>query len=151
MALKPDCKILDGEDISYFMYETAEAGSCLTFSGSGGAGGAMDDPDAVVIKSTGVAGNPAGMLINNVVNIDLTRYKLNEHKNEVQVGSKVQVLRHGYATTNMLAAGITPSAGSAAHFTGAGTFTTATSSTKVGQFLSRKDSDGYAKLEINIT
>ena len=52
----------------------------------------------------------------------------------------------------MLAAGQTPTAGTDAYYDAAGKFTTvSTNSAKVGRFLSSKDSDGYVKVDINIT
>jgi Arc/MetJ family transcription regulator len=36
---------------------------------------------------------PVGLLLNDMVNIDLTRQHLNQHKDEVQKGGKVTLLK----------------------------------------------------------
>ena len=153
MALKPD-RVESFTDVSFFMNTTGDRGGVVVYSGAGGVGSSMDDADAVVIYPTGSpAGTaPAGVLLNDVVNLDLTRQHINYHKDEVQAGGKVALLRRGQVTTNSLASGQLPVAGDAAYYDGAGDFTTvSTNSVKVGTFLSGKDADGYVKVDINIT
>ena len=152
MALKPD-RVESFTDVSYFMNTTGDRGGVVVFS-SGGVGSAMDDADAVVAYPTGSPSGtaPAGVLLNDVVNLDLTRQHINWHKDETQVGGKVTLLRRGQVTTDMLASGQVPVAGDAAYYNGEGKFTTvSTNSKKVGTFLSSKDSEGYVKVDINIT
>lgn len=152
MALKPD-RIESHTDISFFMNTVGERGGVVVH-GTSGAGVSMDDAGALVAYPTGVVSGtkPAGVLLNDVVNLDLTRQHLNWHKDEMQVGGKVTLLRQGQVSTNMVATGQTPSAGVDAYYDGNGLFTTvSTDSTKVGRFLSSKDSDGYVKVDINIT
>jgi hypothetical protein len=170
MALKPQRKILDGTDISYFINETAEKGEVLVFS-TGGSGSAMDDSNAVVTTPAASASGQriAGLILNDVVNLDLTRQHLNWHKDEVQLGSKCTLLRHGEVTTNVVDTGVTPTIGAPAYvgrgaITSGGTVqgwltTTAVTDTstvyapllyRVGTFKSTKDSDGYCKVEINL-
>jgi hypothetical protein len=147
MALKPD-RVEHLTDLSFFMNETATRGKICVFS-TAGSGAAMDDSNAKVIVATG-SGNAAGMLLNDVVNLDLTRQHINFHKDEVQKGGKVLLLRRGTVVTNNIESGKTPTAGNIAYFDSAGDLTTDVDSTPVGQFLSSKDADGYAKVEINI-
>lgn len=151
MALKPD-RIESYTDISFFCNTVAERGGVVVHVTSGN-GVSMDDAGAVVAYPTSSAGTkPAGLLLNDVVNLDLTRQHINWHKDEVQVGSKVTLLRQGQVTTNMVAAGVTPSAGADAYYDNVGKLTTVeTNSVKVGRFLSGKDADGYVKVDINIT
>lgn len=152
MALKPN-RIEDYTDISYFMNTTADRGGVAVYS-SGGVGSAMDDADAVVAYPDGSPSGtvPAGVLLNDVVNLDLTRQHINWHKDEMQVGGKVTLLRRGQVTTDMLASGNTPEAGDAAYYDGDGKFTTtSTNSVRVGTFLGSKDSEGFVKVDINIT
>jgi hypothetical protein len=151
MALKPD-RIEAYTDISFFMNEVAERGGVVVHLTSG-SGVSMDDASAVVEYAADQSGTvPAGLLLNDVVNIDLTRQHINWHKDEVQVGSKVTVLRQGQVTTDMVASGVAPSAGDDAYYSANGLLTTnATNSVKVGRFLSAKDADGYVKVDINIT
>ena len=102
MALKADRHELD-VDISYFMNETAEKGQIVCFS-SAGSGAAMDQAGALV---TVAAANgtviPVGVLLNDVVNLDLTRQHINWHKDEVQKGGKVSILKKGYIVTDQVA------------------------------------------------
>jgi hypothetical protein len=151
MALKPD-RIETLTDISFFMNTTAERGGVVSAVTSG-SGVSMDDSNAVVAYAAAASGaKPLGVLLNDVVNLDLTRQHLNWHRDEVQVGGKVVVLRQGQVSTNMLVSGITPSAGSDAYVGASGLIgTSSTNAVKIGQFLSSKDADGYAKVSVNIT
>lgn len=150
MALKPD-RIEAYTDISFFMNEVSERGLVVVHSTSG-SGVSMDDPNALVAVPTAATGNyPAGLLLNDVVNLDLTRQHINWHKDEVQKGGKVCLLRQGQVTTNMVAAAATPAAGAPAYYDATGKLTTATGSVQVGRFLGGKDADGYVKVDINLT
>jgi hypothetical protein len=148
MALKPD-RIEHLTDISFFMEATAERGGVVSFASSG-VGVAMDDANAVVEYATVASGSvPAGVLLNDVVNLDLTRQHINWHKDEVQVGGKVTLLRIGQVTTNLVNG--SPEAGDAAYVGANGNIsTTSTNAVKIGTFLSGKDADGYAKVSVNI-
>ena len=152
MALKSD-RIEAYTDISFFCNDTiAERGGVVVFS-TLGSGVSMDDGNAVVTYAAGQSGKvPAGLLLNDVVSLDLTRQHINWHKDEVQTGSKVTLLRQGQVTTNLIVDGVTPGVGSGAYVGASGYLTTvSTNSVKVGTFLSSKDSDGYAKIDINLT
>jgi hypothetical protein len=159
MALKPD-RIEAYTDISFFMNDTAERGGIVVHVTTG-SGVSMDDAGAVVeyprVSASGT--EPAGLLLNDVVDYDLTRQHINWHRDEVQVGSKVTLLRQGQVTTNVIESGVTPVAGDNAYYalngelttSGSPTVAVATDTVKVGRFLSGLDSDGYAKVDINIT
>jgi hypothetical protein len=152
MALKSD-RIEAYTDISYFCNDsTAERGGVVVHS-TGGSGVAMDDSNAVVTYSSSPSGTkPAGLLLNDVVSLDLTRQHINWHKDEVQTGSKVTLLRQGQVTTNMVVSGVSPTAGADAYYGTDGKLTTvSTNSVKVGRFMGAKDADGYVKVDINIT
>ena len=151
MALRPD-RNEHLTDLSFFMNETAERGIIVVHS-TGGSGAAMDDSNAKVIApATTVSGkNPAGLLLNDVVNLDLTRQHINFHKDEVQQGNKVLLLRRGTVVTAQISG--TPTVGAKAYFVVGGTISASNQdsvSTQVGRFLSVKDADGYAKVEINL-
>jgi len=151
MALKPD-RIEAYTDISFFMNEVAERGGVVVHV-TAGSGAAMDDANAVVEYAADPSGtDPAGLLLNDVVDYDLTRQHINWHKDEVQKGSKVTLLRQGFVVTDMIVSGVSPSAGERAYYGADGLLTnTDTNSTQVGRWLSEKDSDGFAKVDINIT
>ena len=154
MALKADRNELD-VDISYFMNETSERGIIVALS-TVGSGAAMDQAGALV-SIQGATGSviPVGVLLNDVVNLDLTRQHINWHKDEVQKGGKVAILKKGYVVTDQIEG--TPTAGALAFMDDAdtGKFAVAASIddgeyTAVGRFMSTKDEDGYAKVEVNL-
>ena len=138
MALKPD-RVEHLTDLSFFMNATATRGQIVTHS-SNGSGASMDDSSALVIVATGVSGDCAGMLLNDVVDLDLTRQHINFAKDEVQKGSKVLLLRRGTVVTDNID-GATPDAGDQAYFDNQGKLTTTASSAQIGRFLSAKDAD----------
>lgn len=154
MALKSD-RIEAYTDISFFCNDTtAERGGIVVFAtGVAGSGAAMDAVGAVVTYAANASGRvPAGLLLNDVVNLDLTRQHINWHKDEVQTGSKVTLLRQGQVTTDSIVANVTVGPGSGAYVGANGDLTTVTTpGAKVGTFLSAKDTDGYAKVDINLT
>ena len=158
MALKSDRSVLD-TDISFFMNEAATRGGVASVS-TVGSGAAMDQGEALVTYAALPSGKiPVGLLLNDMVNIDLTRQHLNQHKDEVQKGGKVTLLRKGYVVTNSLE-GTSPSAGDPAYVAHSGNLAVsdlsnddgdADGSTRlVGRFLSGVDQDGYAKVYIDL-
>jgi len=158
MALKTDRSTLD-TDISFFMNEAATRGGVACLS-TGGSGAAMDQGAALVTYAALPSGKvPVGLLLNDMVDIDLTRQHLNQHKDEVQKGGKVTLLRKGYVTTNNLE-GASPSAGDPAYVAHSGNLSKsdlsnddsdADGSTRlVGRFLSGVDEDCYAKVYIDL-
>ena len=158
MALKAD-RYEESTDISFF-YVTAPAVSrggvvCLeTLSASGAA---MDQGDNTVVYTSATATDvPVGILLNDVVDKDLTRTHLNQYKDEVQKGGKVTVMTRGWVVTSNIDG--TPAAGDLAFASPvtAGavcnntTFAAASGELAVGRFMSAKDADGYAKVYINL-
>ena len=154
MALKADRHELD-VDISFFMNETGEKGQIVVFSPAG-SGAAMDQAQALVaVAAADATDSPVGVLLNDVVNLDLTRQHINFHKDEVQQGGKVSLLKKGYIVTDRITG--TPAAGAIAFLDDAdtGNFTTEdevadTKYSQVGRFMSIKDEDGYCKVEVNL-
>ena len=151
MALRPDRNELQ-TDLSFFMNETAERGLIVIHEGPG-SGAAMDDSAASVAipGAADLAKHPAGLLLNDVVDLDLTRQHINFAKDEMQKGGKVLLLRRGFVVTDQISGSIT--LGELAYFHVNGQLTSATAysgSTSVGRWLSKKDADGFAKVDINI-
>jgi len=92
---------------------------------------------------------PIGILLNDMVDVDITRHKVNPYKNEVQKGGKVTILRKGWVITDMIHSTGTPGAGSGLYLADSGLFSTSTralalnsGATPIGKFLSAKDSNG---------
>jgi hypothetical protein len=153
MALKPH-RSHGASDISFFMDAVQERGGIVVVK-TLGSGNALDQGDAVVEYVTNPSGKmPVGVLMCDVVNLDLTRQKLNPHKREVQVNTKVTIWEKGEVETNYLVPGITISAGDRAYTGVSGYFTNvdggAAATPIVGYFKSKKDEDGYVKVSVNL-
>jgi hypothetical protein len=180
MALKPDRHVIE-DDISFFYASsllntsTDARGGVVVATGTAGtapSGAAMDQSDnQVKYVATPSGHSPMGMLLVDVVNIDLTRQILNPYKSESQVGDKVVLMRKGWAVTNSLdstTGTVTQGAGAyvgpsgnltadpgALVATGSATWAAQgaafkTEFPRVGTFLSKVDEDGYAKVYIDI-
>lgn len=172
MALKPDYRcILD--DISFFVDVTTSKGELLSLN-TGGSGAALGDGNAVAYKylqggtglghasiATGIPDNlvPLGISFTDVVSYDLTKQPINWHKDEVNVGSKVRILRVGWCTTDRVYPGLTVTAGQPA-FAGVSGYvsnvqtviygTNGANVQRIGQFLSKPDANGFVKLAVNL-
>jgi hypothetical protein len=155
MALKAD-RIEESTDISFFYNAgTATRGGVVVLDAANASGSAMDQ-GANKVKYATIAANeiPVGILLNDVVNKDLTRTHLNQYKDEVQKGGKVTVLTRGQVTTNNIDA-VTVAAGQLAYASSgtAGNLTNVSakgSAHAIGRFMSAKDADGYAKVSVNL-
>jgi hypothetical protein len=137
-------------DLSFFMDEVAERG-LMCVASTQGSGAAMDQSAAAVKVASALSDEPVGLLLNDMVNLDLTRQHINYDQDEMQKGGKVLLLRAGFVVTDQISGAIT--LGEAAHFVPGGSFCSATASShsdQVGRWLSKKDADGYAKIQINI-
>lgn len=150
MALKPDRHILQ-DDISFFMNETGNRGGIVVFS-TFGSGASMDDTNAkVAYPGATVSGTvPAGLLLNDVVDYDLTKQHRNFYQDQVQKGQKVAIMTKGWVVTNNITG--TPAVGSSAYYDLNGNLgpDSPANGTQVGRFLSAKDADGYAKVQIDL-
>lgn len=147
MALKSDRYELQ-TDISFFYNDgVATRGGVVCHDTTAGTGAGMDQGTNLVKYST--SGVPVGVLLNDVVNKDLTRTHLNQYKDEVQNGGKVTVLRKGYVVTNNLDGNPVAGSGAYASTSSAGNFAMS-GDYEVGRFLTAKDADGYAKVEVNL-
>lgn len=155
MALKGSRVIGQTEvDIHYFMNVTGERGYVVVHNTTG-SGEALDQAQQTVTVSANPSGKvPVGILLNDVVNLDLTRQMINRHKDEVQVGSKVAILRRGRVVTNAIEAAATPTAGEPAYLANSGLLSDAKVNVPnnpiVGRWDSAKDEDGYAAVYINL-
>jgi hypothetical protein len=154
MALKAD-RYEESTDISYFYTAgTAVRGgvACLDLLSASGA--AMDQGNNTVSYQVAGGGDVAvGILLNDVVNKDLTRDHLNQYKDEVQVGGKVTLLLRGFCVTNLVDGTPTPGALAYASPATAGYISTSgitPGSGAIGRWMSRKDADGYAKVYVNL-
>ena len=154
MALKGDR--FEGEhDIKRFMNEVAEAGGIATLS-TAGSGAALDQSANLVTYAAQPSGkSPVGVLLGDMVNKDLTKTHLNQHKHETQKGGKVVLLKRGYVTTNMIYPTQSPAGGDKAYVGNSGYFTNVgpnslNAGRYVGEFETSKDEDGYASIYVNL-
>lgn len=153
MALKPHRSHLES-DISFFMDAVQERGGVVVLK-TIGSGNAMDQAGAVVEYATTSSGKmPVGVLMCDVVNLDLTRQKLNPYKHEVQVNTKVTIWTKGEVETDRIIPGQTISMGDRAYLGVSGLFTNvdagANATPIVGYFKSSKDEDGFAKVAFSL-
>lgn len=154
MALKGDRKIVD-TDISFFMNEVSSRGCVVVYS-TVGSGAALDQSAALVTVTSSPSGKaPAGLLLNDMVDIDQTRQHINFLKDEMIKGSKVTLLTRGEVLTDQIVSGTTPAVGNKAYLGPYGRLTPTQNATPavtpfVGEFLSSKDEDGYCKVRINL-
>jgi hypothetical protein len=150
MALKPDREEFH-HDIRWYMGSVAERGGvvCLQTADSGGYPGAAKN--TVVYAANPSGRHPIGLLLQDVVNNDLSRTHPNWYRDQVQINSKVALMKDGWVTTNMVDSS-TPVGGEAAYLGASGLFSTtqATGAPKVGQFLTSKDQDGYVAVRVQL-
>lgn len=160
MALKPLRYTVD-DTIEFFWGSSAAERGGIASIVTGGSGEALDNSSAVVGYRAQAAGDtginagsgfvPMGVLMNDVVSIDQTRQHLNQFKDEVQVNSKVTLLKRGVVNTNMIVGA--PTAGHKAYLGDSGTFTATQLCNEapiVGRFLSSKDHNAYAKVHVDL-
>jgi hypothetical protein len=147
-------------DISYFMNEVATRGGIASVS-TVGSGAALDQSAALVTYAANSSGaNPRGMLLNDMVNLDLTRQHLNQHRDEVQVGGKVTLGVKGWWVTDAYVG--TPAKNDYAVLTSSGKVTPLTKANYdsnawaksvnalVGKFWGSPDEDGFVKLWVDL-
>ena len=158
MALKAD-RHEQTTDISFFYTAgTATRGGVVVLDAVLASGAAMDQGvNQVKYAQASATSVPVGILLNDVVDKDLTRTHLNWYKDEVQKGGKVTVMTQGYVLTNNIdSVTVTPGQVAYASATNAGNLTNvaagavASGNLAVGRFMTAKDSDGYAKVFVNL-
>ena len=153
MALKMDRDIVATE-YAFTMNNAASPGGIASLESAGSGVAANDDTNTVVEYVADPSGaKPIGLLLNEVVDIDTTKYRLNYYKQEVLVGSKVSLMREGMVVTDLVIG--TPTDGGAAYINSSGNLgvdniSDAINAIKVGQFLSDPDENGFVKVWIDI-
>lgn len=156
MALKGDRNIVDTE-VGYFMSEVASQGVVVAI-GTAGSGVGLDDNDSVGTVSAVSSGvSPLGVLLTEVVSIDLSRMNVNMNKDQVALGGKVCIVNQGWVVTDQITG--SPTAGQMAVLGVSGTVAgisigdpawNETSQPRVGTFRTGPDQDGYARVYIDL-
>ena len=157
MALKAD-RYEESTDISFFYDDdTATRGGVVVLDAVLASGAAMDQGGNKVKYKTATATDvPVGILLNDVVNKDLTRTHLNQHKDEVQKGGKVTIMTRGWVVTSNITGSPTPGQVAYADSATKGNISVlagtaqASGNLAIGRFMSNKDADGYAKVYVNL-
>jgi len=159
MALKPDREYNEVTDITNFWTTVAaEKGGCagVVTQGSGAAIGVniVDEPNVV-----GYVADPSGVIAKGILlqtvtaAMSATRDFPNFENGEIRPGDKCTLVKKGFVVTDMIPAGITPTAGAAAYLAASGyiSSTQATSAPQIGRFETTKDAAGFARVSIDIT
>lgn len=160
MSLKGYRQILE-TDMDHFMNSTATRGGIVSISGTSASGIASDQAEAQVSYSATLSGvKPLGMLLQDVVNYDLTRQRQNPWRDEVQLGNKVAVAPKCVVVTDFVYPGHSPVPGAPAYIGHSGYIAASNVATDhsdtsgtfkvVGQWVTGKNEDGFAKVRINL-
>lgn len=150
MALKGNRQIiLTRPDI--YADEVLEKGGILSFS-TAGSGATLDQAQNLGTYAANSSGKVViGVALDDMVDVDLTKYKLNQHKDEVAKGYKISVATQGWVLTNMYTG--SPTVGPA-YLTSSGKVTPTkvgdVQTPLVGRFEGSPDEDGYVKLSFNL-
>lgn len=138
--------------VNYFASGTFDDGVCLIMATGTYSGAALEHANRYAYAASNGSGAVAlGVSESKVVNYDLTRQKLNPfNPNEVQTGSKVSIIKHGWVNTNYISG--TPTPGQTAYLAANGymSATQLTGYPTVGKFLTAKDGNGYATVQIDL-
>lgn len=152
--LKADRVVIE-TDITLTCESAAEHGVVLCHKTAGSGTGMGDLAGKADLYSSPSGKKVAGLLMGDVVDVDLTRYHLNFHKDEVAVGGRVCLLRKGTVVTDQVTG--TPTMGSPAYLTADGVLTPTVSATggtvatpKVGEFKGGVDEAGFVRVDINL-
>ena len=151
MSIKADRQILRN-DVSKVITTAATQGDfCIhDVAGSGAAIG--DTYGKVKVLSTNPSGAKfAGVVMENHVSLDTTKYDLNQHKSEKLINDVADLCTQGYVVTDNISG--TPTVGATAYLASAGKVSPTDSGgcPKVGYFDSIKDELGFAKVVFDTT
>lgn len=153
MALKRYRKELAHDnDIRYYFNMVGDAGGMATVAtGITGSGGMPGDPHYVATYAPNPSGQtPAGILMQEVINIDQTRFHINFQREQVPVNYKVCLNIGGEYSTNMVL--VAPTGRQPAYLAASGNFsaTQASGAPLVGEFLGAPDGDNYCVVRIKL-
>jgi hypothetical protein len=100
MALKAP-RVIRSTDISLTCDTATERGLCVVYGATVGSGVALGDSAGNSTVATSASGKvPAGILLNDVVDIDTTRYHWNFHQDQTLINERCNLLTDGRVTTN---------------------------------------------------
>lgn len=153
MALKMDRQI-DAYELRYFLNEVAEPGVVVCVSTAGSGVGMDNTSNVATVKAASSGSKPLGVLLNEFVSVDQTRYPVNWHKDQAATGDKACIASKGWVVTNRLVAA---TAGTEAVLVSSGFVTNKTLGTHneaanptVGRWRTSADESGYATLYVDL-
>jgi hypothetical protein len=155
--LKPDRQPVVW-DIRHYMNETADQGSFpVQYTASSGAD--LDGADNVASIEANPSGYaPLGVLVDEVVDLDLTKYPVNWHKEQTNVGYKVSIIRKGLVATDQIDADFPAVAGGIAVLRASGLIGSVddldnyvpSANPTIGRFETTEDEDGFAFVFVDV-
>jgi hypothetical protein len=156
MAIKGDRQV-DSVEVGYYLNSATSQGVIVSIS-TAGSGIALDDPNSLLtVPASSSGAKPVGMLLTEVVSLDLTRTPINWHRDQINIGGKVTVMTKGWAVTDQLTG--TPTAGQRAVLSSSGAITgiaygsttyNEAANPDLGRFRSTKNENGFAKVYIDL-
>lgn len=124
-------KYVESQDISFFCTDKVPKGTVMVLDTN-------NENDYLLCKRPDSTKSiPVGVLLNDVVDLDLTRRHINHHKDEVQAGGKVTLLKKGWVALSGVQG--EPEVGKTAYFTEDGRVTSEPVSQPIGRFLKYKN------------
>ena len=148
MALKP-LRIQNGK-------ETLINKKCAVVAERGLIAIAHTTDTFVSVSGTLASGHlPAGMILDDVVDFDLTTRPANLHKNEIEVSGLVSLALEGQFLVDTIPDGVSPAQFEDAFLVASGLTSNVAAGVgelelKVGKWLTGKDADGFALLDLEM-
>ena len=138
--------------VQYFSSGTIEKGQMLVCTTVGYSGIAFENANRFAYAAANGSGLSAiGFCENKVVNYDLTRQKLNPFDPlECQTGMKISIIYQGWMDTNQISGTPTPQAVAYLAPAGQVSATQLSGYPTIGKFLTSKDANGYAQVEVTL-
>lgn len=161
MALKRDYDVLQYAEPQFWLNVAQTRGGILSLV-TGGSGLAFENQGTsssptpsvnYVANSSGC--KPVGLLLNDAVSIDTTKFHANFQKDEFAIPGKPAIMKKGWVLTSNYVG--TPTAMSPAYLSSSGAVTPTLHATgglvatpRIGTFLGTPSETGYVKLEVNL-
>jgi len=101
-----------------------------------------------IVRPGSHSGQPIGILLNDVVHVDFKRENVNWHRDEVALGSKVQILQDGWVTVGEFSKPV--QVGEPMYYDNAGRLTTAATGKPIGIAMSSSDDEGFVKVKVQL-
>lgn len=153
MALKPDRREFF-HDIEWNFDAAAERGGIASIKTAGSGGHPGQALNVAAYQADPSGAKPLGILLHDVVSYDTNRQHENFQKGGfvARVGQPITIDRGGRYTTSMVATGVTVAGGDTAYLAASGKLSNvqATGAPRIGTFITAKDADGYAKVQIEL-